>query len=127
MKNKKLILISLLAIVGFAVTLLIVVQRNRNIRTEQETQAEQIIRSFMDARGMNIQPGTEEYTIFMRGIVWGEYPELTGDDSDFIKNQDELDYVLDYAWKYSGYEDLYGGYDEPDVEEVKPPPTESSK
>ncbi len=76
---------------------------------------------------MNIQPGTEEYTIFMRGIVWGEYPELTGDDSDFIKNQDELDYVLDYAWKYSGYEDLYGGYDEPDVEEVKPPPTESSK
>lgn len=127
MKNKKLVLVLLLVIVGLAVALLIVVLGNRYIRTEQEIQAEQIIHSFMEAKGMNIQPDTEEYTIFMRRIVWGEYPELTEVDSDFIENQNELDYVLDYAWKYSGYEDLYGGYDELDVNEAKPSPTESNK
>lgn len=30
--------------------------------------AEQIIQVFMDAKEMDIQPDTEEYTIFMRGI-----------------------------------------------------------
>jgi len=61
----------------------------------------------------------------MRGIVWGEYPELTGNDLGFVKNRDELDSVLDYAWKHSGYQDLYGGYNEPDMEEAAPPPTDS--
>jgi len=54
----------------------------------------------------------------MRKIIWGEYPELTGKDSKFIENPDELDYVFDYAWKYSGYKDLYGGDDEPDIWEA---------
>ncbi len=124
MRNKKLVTILLLAIVGFAVVLLVLFLGNRYIQTEQEREAKQIIHAFMEAEGMNIQPNTEEYTIFMRRIVWGEYPELTELDSDFIENQTELDYVFDYAWKYSGYEDLYGGYDEPDANEVEPPPTE---
>ena len=59
---------------------------------------------------MDIKPGTEEYTILMQEIVRGEYPELTGNAPDFIKNQEDLDAVLDYAWKHSGYKDRYGGY-----------------
>ena len=124
MKNKKLVTILLYAIVGSTIVLLVLFLGNRYIQTKHERQAKQIIHTFMEAEGMNIKPNTEEYTIFMRRIVWGEYPELTELGSDFIENQTELDYVLDYAWKYSGYEDLYGGYDEPDANEVEPPPTE---
>ena len=92
----------------------------KNAPTEQEIIAEQIIQSFMDEKGIDIDPRTEEYKIFMRRIVWGEFPELTGKNSIFAKNQDELDYVNDYAWKFSGFKALYGGYDEIDVEEASP-------
>ena len=122
MQNKRLMTILLWAIVGSAVVLLVLFLGNKYIQTRRERQAKQIIHAFMEAEGVNIQPNTEEYTIFMRRIVWGEYPELTEIDSDFIEDQTELDYVLDYAWKYSGYEGLYGGYDEPEANEVEPPP-----
>ena len=115
-------LLLLLAIAGFALVFWVA----KNMPTKQEIRAKQIIQSFMDSKGMDIEAGTEEYKTFMRGIVWGEYPELTGNDSDFVKNQEELDYVLDYAWKYSGYKDLYGDYNEPDTEEAVPT-TESNK
>jgi hypothetical protein len=58
----------------------------------------------------------------MRKIIWGEYPELTGEDSKFIENPDELGHVFDYAWKYSGYKELFGGNDEPDFREASPYP-----
>lgn len=122
MKSKKLISVILLVIVGFVVVLLVIFLGNRYMQLKQERQARQIIHAFMEAEGVNIQPNTEEYMIFMRRIVWGEYPELTKLDSDFIANQTELDYVFDYAWKYSGYEDLYGEYDEPNASEAEPLP-----
>ncbi|NBD36173.1 MAG: hypothetical protein GVY30_09265 [Chloroflexi bacterium] len=75
----------------------------------------------MDAKEMDIQPSTEEYTTFMRGVIWEEYPELTGDDSEFIENQEELDSVFKYAWEHSGYKNLYSGYQEPSVEEATLP------
>ncbi|MFP4394958.1 MAG: hypothetical protein ACLFTI_06810 [Anaerolineales bacterium] len=121
MQNKKLMTILLWAIVGGAVVLLVFFLGNKYT---QARRVKQIIHAFMEAEGVNIQPNTEEYTIFMRRIVWGEYPELTEIDSDFIEDQTELDYVLDYAWKHSGYEGLYGGYDEPGAKEVEPPPNE---
>ncbi|NBD36174.1 MAG: hypothetical protein GVY30_09270 [Chloroflexi bacterium] len=124
MKNKKLVTTLLYAIVGCTVVLLVFFLGNRYIQTKQERQAKQIIHTFMEAEGMNVQPNTEEYTIFMRRIVWGEYPELTEINSDFIENQTELDYVLNYAWKHSGYKGLYGGYNEPDANEVTSPPNE---
>ena len=93
------------------------------VQAEEWTSAKQIIDSFMEAQGMDIQPGTEEYEKFMSGILLGEYPELTREDSEFIKNQDELSSVLDYAWKYSIYGERYKNYDykEPSIEEAKPP------
>ncbi|HNQ31850.1 MAG TPA: amidase domain-containing protein [Candidatus Woesebacteria bacterium] len=113
--NATKVILLLLAVFGIAINPL------SEVNGQTETQAKQIIQSFMDSKGMDIEPGTEEYKTFMRGIVWSEYPELTGNDSDFVKNQEELDYVLDYAWKYSGYKDLYGDYNEPDTEEATSP------
>ncbi len=126
MNNKKLVLIFLL-VVGFAAILLVALLGNRYVQTYRERQAERIIRTFMEAKSINIQSNTEDYKIFMRRIVWGEYPELTEFDSDFTENETELGYVLDYAWKYSGYEDLYGRYNEPDADEAKPPVNGSDK
>lgn len=87
----------------------------------KEDQARQIIQAFMDAKGIDIKPGTEEYKILMRRIFWGEYPELTGKDSIFIGNQEQLDAVFDYAWVYSGYRETYGYYREPKEIEAIPP------
>ncbi len=96
------------------------------VQAEGGTQAEQIIQSFMADKGMNIQPGTEEYILFMRAILWGVYPELRESDSTFIKHPDEVGYISDYAWIHSGYEELYGGYIEPNIEEAPAPPSESN-
>jgi hypothetical protein len=127
MKNKKLMAILLLVVFLVGGVLFVIVYRSNTEKREQEARAEQIIHSFMEAQGIDIQPGTEDYTIFMREIVWNEYPELTGKDSDFVKDQDELDCVLDYAWNHSGYKELYGDYNESDAEEAKPSSTEPSK
>ena len=69
--------------------------------------AEQIIHSFLDVKGMDIRPNTEEYTMLMRRIVWEEYPELTGSSSEFVRNQEELYNVFEYAWEHSEYRNLY--------------------
>jgi len=50
-----------------------------------ETPAEQIILAYIKARGLNIQPATEEYSKLMKGILLGEHPGLTGEDSVFIE------------------------------------------
>ena len=124
MKATKLIFL-LLMTVGVIVILFVIIQKNKEIQAERikYAPAKQIIDSFMEAQGMDIQPGTEEYEKFMSGILLGEYPELTREDSEFIKNQDELSSVLDYAWKYSIYGERYKNYDykEPSIEEAKPP------
>jgi len=73
----------------------------------RQIRAEQIIHSYMVSRGMDVEPGTKEYQRFMRDILWGAYPELFG-ISDFIKNEEEVVCVHDYAYMYSGYVELYG-------------------
>ena len=70
---------------------------------------------------MDIKPGTDEYKIFMRSILWGEYPELTGEGSIFVNKQEEIDDIFDYAWKGSGYQDLVGNYREPEEKEAISP------
>ena len=57
----------------------------------------------------------------MRGILWGDIPELTKIGAGYVGSQEELDYILDYAWEFSGYKDLYGRYKEPEIEEAKVP------
>lgn len=114
------------SVIAFVVLVFGVIYWYQNKPTEQEIIAEQIIHSFMIAKEMDFQQNSQEYKIFMRGIVWGEYPELTGEDSIFINSPYELDAVYAYTWKYSGYEELYGGYKEPDIKEAKPLRTDES-
>jgi len=101
----------------------------KSIPSREENQARKIIQNYLDAKGLEIKPGTVEYKTFMRRIMWGEFPELTGPGSDFIKSPDELDYVFAFAWKFSGYKDLYGDYhDNIDLQEaISPTSTNSSK
>lgn len=113
--NKRTILVSLLILTGLILILILAFQWKLHIPTKQEKRASQIINSFIESMGIQAEPGTEEYKIIMRKIIWGEYPELTSEDSKFIENPDELDFVFDYAWKYSGYKELYGGDEEPDI------------
>ena len=67
---------------------------------------------------MDSKPGTDEYEIFMRRILWGECPELTGEGSIFVNKQEEIDYIFDYAWKHSGYKDMVGNYREQEEKEA---------
>ncbi len=97
-------------------------------KRQQELRAEQIIQAFMADKGMNIRPGTEEYILFMRGIIWGVYPELRESDSAFIQHPDEVGYIRDYAWKYSGKKAKFpDGYIEEEAEEAPTPPNQSDK
>ncbi len=89
--------------------------------TKQELFAEQIIHSYMDAKGIDSQPKTGEFKLFMRSILFGEQSDLTEIGAGFVNSQEELDYVLSYAWEFSGYKELYGKYNESDIEEVKSP------
>lgn len=75
----------------------------------------------MNSKGMDIEPGTDEYKIFMRRILWEEYPELTNEGSTFVDKTEEIDYILVYAWKHSGYKEMYGNYREPEEKEAVPP------
>jgi hypothetical protein len=125
--SKRTCLLSLLILTGLILIVILAFQWIIHIPTKQEKRANQIINSFMESKGIQAEPGSEEYRIIMRKIIWGEYPELTGEDSKFIENPDELDCVFDYAWQYSGYKELYGGDDEPDIWEASPYPPEAIK
>ena len=108
MKTKMRIWLYIGSVIAFVISIFGVIYWYQNRPTEQEIIAEQIIHSFMIAKEMDLQQNSRKHKIFMRGIVWGEYPELTGVDSIFINSQYELDAIYAYAWKYSGYEELYG-------------------
>ncbi len=83
--------------------------------------AEQIILSYIEAKGLDIHPSTEEYANLMKGILLGEHPDLTGKDSIFVTSDLERDYVIDYAAALMNLEaeKYLGGFEEPDVKEVK--------
>ncbi len=67
---------------------------------------------------MDIQPGTEEYRLLMRGILLGEHPDLTGENSVFIRNEAERDYIIDYAARHMDLGNQ-GDYNELDLEEAE--------
>lgn len=86
-----------------------------------ETPAEQIILAYIKARGLNIQPATEEYTELMKGILLGEHPDLTGEDSVFIESETEWNDVIDYAARHIASSIM--AVAEPVVEEARSPVT----
>jgi hypothetical protein len=62
-----------------------------------DDQAEKIILAFIEAKGLDIQPDTEAYTRLMKGILLGEYPELTEGNSNFASKESDRKYLIDYA------------------------------
>lgn len=113
MMNPTKLLLVMLIIFGLIFSPLAVVQ------AQKEPSGKQIIDSFIKAKGMDIQLGTDEYKRTMKGILLGEYPELTGKGSSFIRSTEELGLVLAYAGEHSGYNEL-GEYRELDVQEAQP-------
>lgn len=113
MKTKKFIYI--LVFVGVVIVLLLVMQKMH--KTQSEQRAEQIILGYIEAKGLNIQRGTEEYTQLMKGILLGEHPDLTGENSRFIRDEIERDYIIDYAARHLDLRNRKN-YKEPDVEEA---------
>ena len=108
-----------LLIASFVIPFLVV-----NQPTEEELLAEQIIHSYIESQGLSIRQGTDDYRILMRKIIWGEVPELTEIGAGYINSQEELEYVVSYAWKFSGYKEAYINYREPDIKEAKLPTLE---
>lgn len=97
----------------FLITVLLVILiLIKSFPSKGEISARVIIHSYIEAFEPEIKPGTDQYRILMRKIIWGEIPELNDVGTDFINTLEELKWVNDYAWKYSGYKDLYGGYQE---------------
>lgn len=113
--NATKITLLLISIFDFIISPLVISNIN-----DIDASGEEIIHSFMESRGIDIRPGTKEYTRYMRGILLGEFPELTGRNSAFVENEEELSTVLEYAGEHSGYKDLYGNYKEQDVQEAAP-------
>jgi hypothetical protein len=116
MQTKKLIYILLLVVIGVAAILLLVTQRTRKTQTEER--AEQIILEYIEAKGLDIQPGTEEYRLLMKGILLGEHPDLTGENSVYTRNEAERDYIIDYAARHVDLGNQ-ADYNELDLEEAE--------
>ena len=121
MKSKKLLVILILFLTGIIAILFLLFLKNRQQPplTEEDRQAEQIILSYIEAKGLNIEPGTEEYAMLMKGILLGEHPELTGENSTFVTNDEERNQILSYAAAYMNIGNKVD-YREPDVDEALP-------
>lgn len=86
---------------------------------ENKTEAEEIIDAFVEDNNINVVKNSESYINFIRGILLGDYPELTGEDSNYIHGQEDLDMLLEYAT--SQMEPLFMEYPvEVDVKEIRP-------
>ncbi|MEN4013135.1 MAG: hypothetical protein ROW48_13950 [Bellilinea sp.] len=100
MKGKKIRNILILFLIGIAALLLVLFLKNGQqlpVTTEEDRRAEQIILSYIETKGLNIEPGTEEYATLMKGILLGEHPELTSKNSTLIMSDIERNQILSYA------------------------------
>ena len=67
------------------------------IKENKTFQPENIIFSYIESKGLNISPNSIEFERMMKGILLGEYPDLTAKTSSYISSPVELDEVIDYA------------------------------
>lgn len=116
MKTKKFTYALLLVVIGVAVISLLITQRTH--KTQSEQRAEQIILEYIEAKELDIQPGTKEYRMLMKGILLGEHPDLTGANSVFIRNEAERGYIIEYAARYADLGNQRD-YNELDLEEAE--------
>lgn len=95
MKQNKIVILFAILLVGLVSIMYLSAQFNR--ATADDEKAKQIISTYIQAKGLNIRPDTEEYSRFMKGILLGEYPDLTGIDSTFIEGQRDSDLIINFA------------------------------
>jgi len=95
MKKRLIILCScaLTITIGIAIAYLFI----NNNENPQNSRAEQIISKYISEKNLNIKVGSNEYIEMMKGIMLGEYPELTKLPSSYVENEDEIRYVINYA------------------------------
>jgi hypothetical protein len=104
MKRKKLFYVFLSVIAISGIFLLAVWQREwigckLAVKTPEDKWAEQIILAYIEAQGLDIHPCTDRYNTFLKGIMLGDPPELLKPPSDFVKNDTETQYIMEYAAK----------------------------
>mgnify|MGYP001230607799 CR=1 FL=1 len=102
MKNKKLFYTFLLILAGSGVILFVILQRDMlqcalQRKTHEEIWAEKTILAYFEATELDIHLCSVKYNIFLRGILLGDVPELTKAPSVFVKNDMEVQYIMEYA------------------------------
>jgi len=70
----------------------------------QESIGERIINSYLEQNQKSLdsevkRKGSNEYLDFLFRVSMGDYPDLTGKKSDYIKSSEELDAVIDFITK----------------------------
>ncbi len=121
MKNKRL-WISFLCLIGILTIVILISMFNRKqieFKTERDVHAEKIILTYIKEKQLNISVGSAQYTQFIKGILLGEYLELTSVPTKYVKTQDEKNMILDYAAKYMGLLNK-NKQGEPEILEVYP-------
>ncbi len=121
MKHKKILYSLVFIIIGIAIMLVIlwITNEQKPKLTPDEIEAEKIILFYIEAKGLDIEPGTERYSHFMKGILLGEYPELTGGNPIYGNDPKIRDAIISYAGKH-----LDKKYKQPEgAAEPKPVPT----
>lgn len=66
-------------------------------KTPDQLWAEKTILAYIDAKGLDIPFCSARYNIFLRGILLGDVPELTKAPSPFVKNDAEVQHIMEYA------------------------------
>lgn len=94
MKTKTGLLILFLLLLGIAVTAILSIRLEP---TPEDQRAERIILSYLVEKGIHARPGTRAYSQFMKGILLGEYPELTDLSFGYLENSKDVDFILDFA------------------------------
>ena len=99
MIKKRRLYVLLLVVIGMGLGLFtfLSLKANPNPLTQAELRGEQVILAYIEAKQLNIRPKTYEYRKMMKGILLGEYPDLTGETSSFAKTLVERDAVISYA------------------------------
>jgi hypothetical protein len=116
MKSRGILILIGILLIGLA-SLLLYINAQKSLATAGDEKANQIITTYLQSKSMNIQPNTEEYSRFMKGILLGEYPDLTGNGSIFIKSQQEADLIINFAARHMkiNQKGVYKGTDIPEA------------
>lgn len=121
MKHKKVLYALAVIFAGIAVFLGILWLQNEQEPklTPDEIKAEKIILSYIEAKNLEIETATEGYSFFMKGILLGEYPELTGENPIYGNDPKLREAIISYTGKH-----LDKKYKQPEgAAEPKPVPT----